>query len=129
MEVEPQFVALQRIAKTFLEGPSALGLGVEGGFVPRETFSPAAFGDIESRVRVAQQGFDFEPVLGKDGYESASTMRGEAPKAFAAYKALLMQYHEVTRFAQKNGRLPAGVLNKVVPAFVESILRNPDAMA
>jgi cyclic di-GMP phosphodiesterase len=64
-----------------------------------------------------------------DGYKATSTMRGEAQKAFAAYKALSSQYHEVTKFVDRNGCLPAGILRKAVQPLIESILRNSDAMA
>ena len=66
---------------------------------------------------------------GKDGYPVISTMRGEAQKAFAAYKALSLQYREIAKFVDRNGSLPGGILRKAVQPLIESILRNPDAMA
>jgi cyclic di-GMP phosphodiesterase len=70
-----------------------------------------------------------EPESGIDGYKVTATMRGEAQKAYAAYKALLLQHREVVKFVERKGVLPAGVLKKSVQPLVESILRNPDAMA
>jgi len=66
---------------------------------------------------------------GVDGYKVTSTVRGEALKAYAAYKALVLQHREVIKFVERKGSLPAGVLKKAVQPFIESILRNPDAMA
>ena len=70
-----------------------------------------------------------EPEPGQDGYKATSTMRGEAQKAFAAYKALSLQYREIAKYVDRNGCLPAGILRKAVQPLIESILRNPDAMA
>ena len=70
-----------------------------------------------------------ESAPGVDGHKVTSTMRGEAQKAFAAYKALVSQHREVVKFVGRKGSLPAGVLNKAVQPLIESILRNPDAMA
>jgi HD-GYP domain-containing protein (c-di-GMP phosphodiesterase class II) len=70
---------------------------------------------------------ELEP--GQDGYKTTSTMRGEAQKAFAAYKALSLQYREIAKYVDRNGCLPAGILRKAVQPSIESILRNPDAMA
>lgn len=70
-----------------------------------------------------------ESASGKDGYTLTSTMRGEAQKAFAAYKALSLQYREIAKFADRNGCLPEGILGKAVQPLIDSILRNPDAMA
>ena len=70
---------------------------------------------------------ELEP--GADGYKATSTMRGEAQKAFAAYKALSLQHREIVKFVERNGSLPASVLRKAVQPLIESILRNPDAMA
>jgi HD-GYP domain-containing protein (c-di-GMP phosphodiesterase class II) len=64
-----------------------------------------------------------------DGYKSTSTMRGEAQKALAAYKALSSQYREIAKFVDRNGCLPAGILRKSVQPLIESVLRNSDAMA
>lgn len=70
---------------------------------------------------------EWEP--GMDGYKATSTMRGEARKAFAAYKALSLQHREILTFVDRNGCLPAGILRKAVQPLIESVLRNPDAMA
>ena len=70
-----------------------------------------------------------ESEPGVDGYKVTATMRDEAQKAFAAYKALILQHREVVQFVEQKGVLPAGVLKKAVQPLIESILRNPDAMA
>lgn len=70
---------------------------------------------------------ELEP--GQDGYNTTSTMRGEARKALAAYQALSSQYREIAKFVDRNGCLPTGILRKAVQPLIESILRNPDAMA
>ena len=70
-----------------------------------------------------------ESEPGIDGYKVTSTMRGEAQKAFAAYKALSSQYREIAKYIDRNGCLPPRILRKAVQPLIESILRNPDAMA
>ena len=70
-----------------------------------------------------------ESEPGNDGYKVTATMRGEAQKALAAYRALVLQHREVVKFVERKGVLPAGVLKKAVQPLIESILRNPDAMA
>ena len=62
-----------------------------------------------------------ESEPGVDGYKVTSTMRGEAQKAFAAYKALVSQHSEVVKFVERKGVLPAGVLKKAVQPLIESI--------
>ena len=70
-----------------------------------------------------------ESRLEADGYPIQSTVRGEAHDAFAAYKTVSLKYREVLDYAGKHGELPAGVLKKAVQALIDSVLRNPDAMA
>ena len=72
---------------------------------------------------------EIEREPGEDGYPVTSTMRAEAQKAFAAYKALSLQFGEIAKFVDKNESLPGGILGKAVQPLIESILRNPDAMA
>ena len=74
-----------------------------------------------------QQKAQSEP--GEEGYKVTSTVRGEAANAYAAYKALSLQYLEVVKFTRESGIIPTQVVNKAVRPFIKSILRNPDAMA
>ncbi len=80
------------------------------------------------RIGILRPG-EAESAPGQEGYAVTSTMRGEAKKAFAAYKALSLQYREITKFVDRNGSLPGGILRKAVQPLIKSILRNPDAMA
>jgi len=70
-----------------------------------------------------------ESRLDVDGYAIQSTVRGEAHDAFAAYKTVSLKYREVLDVVEKHGDLPVGTLKKAVQPLIDSVLRNPDAMA
>lgn len=67
--------------------------------------------------------------LEADGYAIRSTVRSEARDAFAAYKALSLTYLKILDQVEKHGELPVGILKRAVRPLIDSVLRNPDAMA
>lgn len=69
------------------------------------------------------------PQLESDGYAIQTTLRGEAEAAFAAYKRISLTYVELMALVAKQGRIDVGRLKKAVQPVVDSVLRNPNAMA
>lgn len=63
------------------------------------------------------------------GYPILSTVRGEAPDAQAAYTQLAQQHARAVERASLNNDVNIAALRRAVRPAVESVLRNPDAMA
>jgi HD-GYP domain-containing protein (c-di-GMP phosphodiesterase class II) len=85
-----------------------------------------------SRIR-ARLGLN-NPVNGrraKDAkpYEITSTVRREAPRAKEAYEHTLSRYKAILDRARGFGEVSVGKVSHAVKPTIESILRNPDAMA
>lgn len=70
-----------------------------------------------------------ESQLEADGYPIQTTLRGEAEAAFAAYKRISLTYQEMISLVEKQGRIDAGRLKKAMQPVIDSVLRNPNAMA
>ena len=70
-----------------------------------------------------------ESQLESDGYPIQTTLRGEAEAAFAAYKRISLTYQEMIALVEKQGRIDAGRLKKAMQPVIDSVLRNPNAMA
>ena len=70
-----------------------------------------------------------EVRLEEDGYAIQTTVRAEAHDAFAAYKTVSLQYQKILGQVANHGALPLGALKKAARPLIESVLRNPDAMA
>ncbi len=73
--------------------------------------------------------FGAELPTESSGYKISATVRSEAPKAKAAYKLILSQYEQIVDLAGKRGDVKVGTVKSAVKPTIESILRNPDAMA
>ena len=69
------------------------------------------------------------PKLAADGYAITSTVRGEARPAFNAYSRLCRVYDREQLSATQGGKISRRTLDKAVGPVIDSILRNPDAMA
>jgi len=130
------YIDVQRSGLTRLQVKDLLGSGSVGSpSAAARPRSEKSSGKWSRRMRnlLLRLGFlrdrEVEAEPATDGYRSTSTMRGEAQKAFAAYKALSSQYREIEKFVDRNGCLPAGILRKSVQPLIESVLRNSDAMA
>jgi len=67
--------------------------------------------------------------LEEEGYPITASVRGEARPAFRAYSRLCHVYEQEARSAGEYTRISAERLGKAVVPVVESILRNPNAMA
>lgn len=67
--------------------------------------------------------------LSEDGYAITSTVRGEAKSAYRAYVRLCRKYEQAALSAAQHGKISRQALDKAVVQVIESILRNPDAMA
>jgi HD-GYP domain-containing protein (c-di-GMP phosphodiesterase class II) len=70
-----------------------------------------------------------ESTLEADGYTITSTVRGEARPAFNAYARLYRAYDREVAAARKRGKISRRALDKELKPVIDSILRNPDAMA
>ena len=68
-------------------------------------------------------------TLEPDGYSITSTVRGEARAAENSYARLCRAYERERMQATQHGKVSRSALDKAVGPVVESILRNPDAMA
>lgn len=86
------------------------------------------FGNLLRRLGLSRK-IRREPRLTASGYPVESTARGEANDAFAAYKAVSLDYREMLDQVEQNGKLQVGTLKKAVQPLIDSVLRNPDAMA
>ncbi len=62
-------------------------------------------------------------------YPVSSTVRGEAPAAHRAYEDGVARARQVRQQAATEGRIDADAVRAIVDPVVDSILRNPDAMA
>lgn len=62
------------------------------------------------------------------GYGITSTVRREAPRATAAYELNLAAYRSIYDSA-RHGKIQPETVRKAVEPMIESVLRNPDAMA
>ena len=88
-----------------------------------------------SRVRtgLARLGFKFfQPKKIKtdpDGYQITATVRSEAQRAKAAYEITRTKYELIVDMARKTKAIQFDTAKSAVQPTVESILRNPDAMA
>ena len=63
------------------------------------------------------------------GYKASETVRSEAPKAKAAYELNLSRYELIVDMAGNHGEVKIDAVVGAVTPTIESILRNPDAMA
>ena len=88
-----------------------------------------------SRIRtgLARMGLKFlQPKRIKDesdGYQITATVRSEAQRAKAAYELTRTKYELIVDMARKHKAIQFNTVKKAVQPTVESILRNPDAMA
>ena len=85
------------------------------------------------RARVVQMGFGglLPTSSNKDtsGYNISSTVRREAPQANEAYELILAQNRLILERASKQGVVDINAVAKAVMPTIESVLRNPNAMA
>ena len=70
-----------------------------------------------------------DAATGDEGYPILSTVRGEASEAQDAYTRLADHYAQLVDRARINGDVNMSALRRAVTPAVDSILRNPDAMA
>ena len=70
-----------------------------------------------------------ESTLEADGYPVTTTVRGEAKPAFNAFARLCRAYDREVAAATQRGKISRRALEKAVTPVIDSILRNPDAMA
>ena len=63
------------------------------------------------------------------GYPAATTVRGEAPAARKAWNRAAVEYRYLFDKTRRMGSVDIGAVHKVLAPVVDSILRNPDAMA
>ena len=70
-----------------------------------------------------------ESTLEADGYPVTTTVRGEAKPAFNAFARLCRAYDREVASAKQLGKISRRALEKAVTPVIDSILRNPDAMA
>lgn len=88
-----------------------------------------------SRIRtgLARMGLKFlQPKRIKDEsdvYQITATVRSEAQRAKAAYELTRTKYELIVGMARKHKAIQYDTVKKAVQPTVESILRNPDAMA
>jgi HD-GYP domain-containing protein (c-di-GMP phosphodiesterase class II) len=68
-------------------------------------------------------------TLEAEGYKVTSTVRGEAGAAMNSYARLCRVYERERMRATEHGKVSRATLDKAAGPVVESILRNPDAMA
>ncbi len=64
-----------------------------------------------------------------DAYQITSTVRREAPQAKAAYDKCAMAYKRIVDRTQRVGNVRIEQVIRAVTPLIQSILRNPDAMA
>jgi HD-GYP domain-containing protein (c-di-GMP phosphodiesterase class II) len=62
-------------------------------------------------------------------YEITATVRREAPEARAAYEKCAMAYKRIVDRTQRVGNVKVDQVIRAVTPLIQSILRNPDAMA
>jgi len=79
------------------------------------------------RERLASGGKNESPD--PTPYEITSTVRREAPRAKEAYEHTLSRYQSIVERARGVGEVNFDKASRAVTPVVESILRNPDAMA
>jgi HD-GYP domain-containing protein (c-di-GMP phosphodiesterase class II) len=80
-------------------------------------------------VRLDSTGFLAANLRGESsGYKISSTVRREAPRATAAYEFSLEAYRSIYDSARR-GMIQPETVKKAVKPMIESVLRNPDAMA
>jgi len=80
-------------------------------------------------VRLDPTGFLAANLRGESsGYKISSTVRGEAPRAAAAYEFSLEAYRSIYDSARR-GMIQPETVKKAVKPMIESVLQNPDAMA
>ncbi len=65
----------------------------------------------------------------KSGYDISSTVRREAAQANEAYELLLERHRLILERADRHGAVNIDAIEKAVMPTVESVLRNPNAMA
>ncbi len=63
------------------------------------------------------------------GYQISATVRSEVPSAKAAYESNLSSYELIVDMARQHRKLKIDTVRSAVKPTIESILRNPDAMA
>ncbi len=73
--------------------------------------------------------FRRESRLEADGYPITTTVRAEAPVAFSVCKAVFLAYRQLVDEVRGGGTVPGGLVRKTLGPLIDSILRNPDAMA
>jgi HD-GYP domain-containing protein (c-di-GMP phosphodiesterase class II) len=90
--------------------------------------SPGLFGRLALRMGLGA-------LLGKraaepsDGYPVSATVRREAPEARKAWDKAVFEYRHIFEKTRRMGSVDIGAVHKVLKPLIESILRNPDAMA
>ncbi len=88
-----------------------------------------------SRIRTGLARLGFKMFLPKktqtepDGHQVTATVRGEAPRARAAYELTRTKYELIVDMARKRRAIRIDTVKSAVTPTIESILRNPDAMA
>ena len=70
-----------------------------------------------------------ESRLEADGYPVTSSVRAEAPAALAAYRALCDTWAQAFDYAKRKSFVKAAPLRRALRPVIDSVLRNPDAMA
>lgn len=70
-----------------------------------------------------------ESALKDDGYTITTTVRGEARPAFNAFARLCRARDREVAAAKQRGKISRRPLEKAITPVIDSILRNPDAMA
>lgn len=67
--------------------------------------------------------------LETEGYPIQSTLRGEADHAYAAYKTISSKYRDMIDRVEQQGDVQISLLRAAVQPVIDSVLRNPNAMA
>jgi len=73
--------------------------------------------------------FGLHPVSQRISYASTATVRKEAPKAKQAYDICAAAYRHIFTETRRNGSVNMQDVIEAVTPIIESVLRNPDAMA
>ena len=64
-----------------------------------------------------------------DGYEITATVRSEAPRARLTYEKAVRQFQHVFERTRRVGTVDIESVSETVEPLIESVLRNPNAMA
>ncbi len=70
-----------------------------------------------------------ESQLESKGYAIQTTLRSESDQALTAYRTIFSKYKEMVYRVNQRGDVKIGVLHRAVQPVIDSVLRNPNAMA